>query len=158
MRNYRSKYLAAIGAALAFAVETVSGAPIFINGSFEDDAWSPGTTSHVSPSGWSTVQSSGVFVEGVHNTSNLTVLHTPFGEQFIILCARDCLGGTLGSVSQTISGFQVNAQYNLSFAQSPEFGGSTGSNGGIADTLVNVLIRTYAKETLYSAEECRFAL
>jgi hypothetical protein len=117
--------------------------PILVNGGFETDPWAAGDTNHASPSGWVTVQSSdGRFVDGVHNTIDTTNEHTPFGNQFIILCAVDCFGNTLGSVSQSVSGFVVGGLYRLDFAQSPEIDAQ-----GHFDAIVGVTITGAASST-----------
>jgi hypothetical protein len=122
--------LALFGAGLAYAQ------PAFVNGSFETNAWPPGQVDQITPSGWSAVQSTDSrFVQGVHNTADTTSYHTPYGNQFIVLCAEDCSGGTLGNISQTVSGFTVGAQYTLTFAQSPEASAASGE-----DYVVNVTI------------------
>ena len=107
---------------LAFGAGSAYAAPSFVNGGFETDDWSGGTVDQVSPiTGWTVVQSSDSrFVQGVRNTADTTESYTPYGNQFIILCAEDCEGGTIGYVEQTISGFTVGHQYTLSFAHSPE--------------------------------------
>jgi hypothetical protein len=112
-----------------------AAAPVFVNGGFETDAWAAGETNHATPTGWTAVQSSDSrFVNGIHNTGSTTFDYTPFGTQFIELCAVDCQGGTLGNVSQTLSGFVVGAQYQLDFEQSPE------TSGAGFDHLVSVTI------------------
>jgi hypothetical protein len=122
--------LAMFGAGSAYAQ------PAFVNGSFETDAWAPGQVDQITPSGWSAVQSTDSrFVQGSHNTANVNSYHTPYGNQFIVLCAEDCSGGTLGNISQTVSGFTVGAQYTLTFAQSPEASAASGE-----DYIVNVTI------------------
>jgi hypothetical protein len=107
---------------LALAPAVANAAPAFVNGSFETDDWSGGTVYQVPTiTGWTVVQSSDSrFVQGTRNTADTTNEHTPYGNQFIILCAEDCEGGTIGYVEQTVSGFVVGNQYTLKFAQSAE--------------------------------------
>ena len=127
MKSYRLRELATAVAVFGFTLGTAHAGPILINGGFETDAWAAGSTSQVSPSGWTTVQSSDSrFVQGSHNTGSTTSVFTPFGNQFVVLCAADCTGsGTLGSISQTLSGFVLGGVYQLNFNQSPEVGGNT---------------------------------
>jgi hypothetical protein len=125
--------LLTVGGVALFGAGSAYAQPAFVNGSFETDAWSPGTTDHVTPSGWNAVQSSDErFVQGVHNTSDTAQQYTPYGNQFIELCAGDCLGETIGNVSQAVSGFTVGQQYTLSFAHSPE---SSGENDVVEVTI-----------------------
>jgi hypothetical protein len=111
---------------LAVAPAVANAAPAFVNGSFESDSWSTGSTNQVSPTGWVTVQATNDccgnrFIMGVHNDVSTTSYHTPYGNQFIVVCGDDCSGGTYGSVSQTVSGFIPGQKYQLKFDQSPEF-------------------------------------
>ena len=137
MRHFGLKRLLIATTAVCLSAGIARAAPIFVNGGFESDAWIPGQTFHVSPIGWSAVQSSdGRFIEGDHNTSDLTNHYTPYGDQFAILCAADCGAATRGSLSQTLSGFTVGGQYRIDFAQSSEIS----SSGGNFDALVNLSI------------------
>lgn len=103
-------------------VPETAQAQTFVNGGFENDSWPAGSNAGVSPTGWDTVHSgNGNWPYGVHNDTDPTEEHTPFGNQFIELCARDCDGNLpRGSISQTVSGFVVGEQYRLNFQQAPE--------------------------------------
>jgi len=99
-----------------------ASAQTFVNGGFEDDAWPQGSTGGLAPSGWTTTHSgNGNWPYVVHNDANVTEENTPFGNQFVELCAKDCRDSPpRGSISQTVSGFVVGQQYRLSFQHAPE--------------------------------------
>ena len=128
MRSFRpfSKIAFSIGYIVAASVLWLglgtAQAQTFVNGGFETDNWPAGSNAGVSPTGWTTVHSgNGNWPYGVHNDSDPTEEHTPFGNQFIELCARDCDGNLpRGSISQTVSGFVIGEQYRLDFRQAPE--------------------------------------
>jgi len=115
----------------------IAQAQTFVNGGFESDSWPVGSTGGLSPTGWTTVHSgSGNWPYAVRNDADLTEEHTPFGNQFIELCARDCDGNLpRGNISQTVAGFVVGEQYRLSFYQAPEH-----HPGEIEESYVNVSI------------------
>jgi hypothetical protein len=111
-------------------------AQTFVNGGFEDDTWTEGWNESVSPTGWVTV-TDGEWPYGVHNGANTTEAYTPFGNQFIALCARDCgLTPPRDSISQAVSGFVVGEQYRLDFQQAAE----SHDNFAEEDSVVNVSI------------------
>ncbi len=127
MRNLRSlaKQVMAVCCTVIACGLGTAHAQQFVNGGFETDSWTQPEVQQVTISGWNVVQASSRFVAGSHNDGDLTQYNTPYGSQFIILCAVDCAAGSRGSISQTVSGFTVGAQYTLSFAQSPEVGGTS---------------------------------
>jgi hypothetical protein len=124
MRKIRKLFVICL--LMALAPVAANAAPSFVNSGFESDSWSVGTTDQITPIGWNAIQSSDSrFIEGVHNTGSTTSQYTPYGLQFIELCAQDCFNRTIGNVSQTISGFTPGNQYVLQFEHSPE---STGEH------------------------------
>lgn len=140
-KNFRE--MLATVAMLCVSAGVAHATPIFVNGGFETDVWASGQTPHASPFGWTTVQSSDSrFVDGIHNTSDTTFNFTPFGNQFIELCAIDCAASTRGSVSQTLTGFTVGGTYQLNFEQSPEI-----DSQGSFDALVAVTIAGLSSST-----------
>jgi hypothetical protein len=120
-------------------------AQTFVNGGFEADVWTVGWTNQgVSPDGWVTLSSGDAeWPGGVRNSANTTNSYTPFGNQFIALCARDCNGvyeghsPPLGNISQAVSGFVVGARYRLDFQHAPENHNNPPSP---EDSIVNVSI------------------
>jgi hypothetical protein len=105
---------------LVFGVGSAYAAPAFVNGGFEADTWTVGWTDSVSPTGWVTV-TDGDWPQGVHNSADTTEAYTPFGTQFIALCARDCgLTPPRDYIWQTVSGFVIGEQYRLDFQQAAE--------------------------------------
>ena len=118
----------------------VANAQTFVNGGFEDDTWPVGSTAGQSPSGWTTTHSgNGNWPYVVHNDANVTEENTPFGSQFIELCAKDCRDSPpIGSVSQTVSGFVVGQQYLLEFQHAPEV--HVEAPVGFEESVVNVSI------------------
>lgn len=123
MKKNRFTHVAAIilvAGSIVFGVESAQAAPAFVNGSFEADSWDEGWTANVTPTGWVTdVYSDWPY--GVHNSADTTNAYTPFGDQFIALCARDCgLTPPRDSISQTVSGFVIGAQYRIDFQQAAE--------------------------------------
>jgi hypothetical protein len=120
-----------------FAAATAQ-AQTFVNGGFEDDAWPAGSNSGESPTGWvTTLSGSGSWPYGVHNTADTTEEYTPFGSQFVELCARDCDGDLpRGSIAQTVSGFVIGQQYRLDFQHAPEV--HDNEEPGSEESIVNV--------------------
>lgn len=93
----------------------------FVNGGFEADAWTEGWNANVSPTGWVAVTYGDDWPYGVHNSADTTDSYTPFGDQFVALCARDCgLVPPRDSISQAVSGFTVGEQYRLDFQHAAE--------------------------------------
>ena len=111
-----------------------------VNGGFETDNWPAGSNAGGSPTGWvTTLSGNGNWPYGVHNTADTTEEWTPFGNQFVELCARDCSGNLpRGSISQTVSGFVIGQQYRLNFQHAPEV--HSDEPPGSEESIVNVSI------------------
>lgn len=117
-----------------------ANAQTFVNGGFEDDAWPVGSNAGLAPTGWTTTHSgNGNWPYAVHNDADLTEENTPFGDQFVELCAKDCRNSPpVGSISQTVSGFVVGQQYRLTFQHAPEV--HPEAPIGFEESIVNVSI------------------
>jgi len=117
-----------------------ANAQTFVNGGFEDDSWPAGSTGGLAPTGWAATHSgNGNWPYAVHNDGDATEEYTPFGNQFVELCAKDCRDSPpVGSISQTVSGFVVGQQYRLDFQHAPEV--HPEAPAGFEESIVNVSI------------------
>jgi hypothetical protein len=100
-------------AALLLLTSGAMAAPSFVNNSFEVDA-TTGFQS-VDPTGWTT------FRVGAppYLINNNTYGNTPYGSQFLALGGIE--DNAASWIEQTVSGFNVNQTYTLSWAQSSEY-------------------------------------
>jgi len=100
-------------AAVLLLVSGAMAAPSFVNNSFEVDA-TTGFQS-VDPTGWTT------FRVGAppYLINNNTYGNTPYGSQFLALGGIE--DNAASWIEQTVSGFNVNQTYTLSWAQSSEY-------------------------------------
>jgi len=130
----------AVVALALFLTASSAQAQSFVNGGFEADSWAPGWTAGQAPTGWTTTLSgNSSWPYGSHNTGDMTEAYTPFGSQFIALCARDCSNSLpRGSIAQTVSGFVVGQQYRLTFQHAPEV--HADEPPGSEESIVNVKI------------------
>jgi hypothetical protein len=146
MKTFRTYSRSAITSCLSVAAcalglaATTAHAQSFVNGGFEADSWATGSNAGASPTGWvTTLSGDGSWPYGVHNDGNTTQEHTPFGNQFIELCAKDCRNSPpVGSISQTVSGFVIGQQYRLDFQHAPEV--HSNAPAGFEESIVNVSI------------------
>jgi hypothetical protein len=132
-------WLSVVALALCLTASSAQ-AQSFVNGGFEADSWAPGWNSGQAPTGWTTAFSGNAsWPYGTHNTADITEAYTPFGSQFVALCARDCSDDLpRGSIAQTVSGFVVGQQYRLTFQHAPEV--HEEAPPGSEESIVNVSI------------------
>lgn len=105
------------------SLSSVQAMPAFSNANFEADSWT-GIHFGAIPTGWSGATGGALpagfdnaYTDGPPGTPSDTTHETPFGDQFLAIGSISTNGTDF--IEQTVSGFTVGGEYEISFWMSP---------------------------------------